>query len=214
MINQDFNEAADAYRKVRETIGALKQEHAQVCTQIEEAEAELKVLPLAPLPFEDLKEAILEYIDASGERYAERHVKPALIDLATSCAGGGYEPAVHSMGKPISFAEIDGAITGAHAGLSHVRIAHKGQSSFNDLALNYFVGQLVREGLRKLMDRMTPEDFGYGRIHPDNVGSGRRERRVSIAALTDRIAQLKERKRELAMKLAQLGTPVGMELRK
>lgn len=213
MIKQDFNEATDAYRKVRETIGALKEEHAQVSIQIEEAEAELKVLPLAPLPFEDLKEAILEYIDASGERYAERYVKPALIDLATSCAGGN-EPAVQSMGKPISFAEIDGAITGRHSSLSHVRLAHKGQSSFNDLALNYFVGQLVREGLRKLMDRMTPEDFGYDKIHPDKVGSGRRERRVSIAALTDRIAQLKAQQGELAMKLAQLGTPVALGPRK
>jgi hypothetical protein len=211
MIKQDFNEAADAYRKVRETIGALKEEHAQVSTQIEEAEAELKVLPLAPLPFEDLKEAILEYIDASGERYAERHVKPALIELATSFAGG---TPIHGIGKPISFAEIDGAITGADSYLSHVHIAHKAQSSFNDLALNYFVGQLVREGLRKLMDRMTPEDFGYDKIHPDKVGSSRRERRVSIAALADRIAQLKAHKGDLAIRLAQLGAPVGMVLRK
>lgn len=213
MIKQDFNEAADAYRKVRETVAELKQEHAQVSTQIEEAEAELKVLPLAPLPFEDLKEAILEYIDASGERYAERHVKPALIELATSCAGG-LEPAVHSMGKPISFAEIDGAIAGSNASLSHVHLAHKGQPSFNDLALNYFVGQLVREGLRKLMDRMSPEDFGYDKIHPDKVGSGRRERRVSIAALTDRIAMLKVHKGDLAIRLAQLGAPVGIVLQK
>ena len=34
------------------------------------------------------------------------------------------------------------------------------------------------------------EEFGYDRIHPDKIGSTRRERRAAIAALQERLGKL------------------------
>ena len=76
---------------------------------------------------------------------------------------------------------------------------------FNDQVLYYFFGQLVKEGLSKLMNEMPLEDFGYGAIHPDKIGTDRATRRATIDNLKQKLGELNARREELKTKLLSLG---------
>ena len=213
MGNNNFEEIAAAYAQVKQTAAILNADYEQTCCEIDAAEAELKALPLAPVPFDDMKEAILDFVDASGERYAQnaREIISSFANGKTSFDAVPFESGKlrhKDVGKPVSFEILDGAISGDELSLCQAQLLNPKASFFDDRAIYYFCGALVREGLRKIMDQMGPEDFGFGSIHPDKVGSPRRERRAAIAALRERLGELRMRKADLADKLAKLGFPV------
>ncbi len=186
----------------------MKSDYEQTCGDIDAAEAKLKALPLAPVPFDDMKEGILEFIDGSGERYAADYVRSAVASFATGQQSG--TGSTETLGHPLSFKALDGAINGGEAALGWAQLATPQKNMFNDQVLYYFCGALIREGLRKVMEQMRPEEFGYGSIHPNKIGSPRRERRAAIAALQERLGELRSRKADLAGKLAKLGFPVPL----
>lgn len=81
---------------------------------------------------------------------------------------------------------------------------------FADEVLYFLFSKLVREGLRKIMDGITPEELGYSNIHPDKIGSPRFERRRTIAELDGRLGELKVRKAEIENKLQAIGAPLAI----
>lgn len=59
-----------------------------------------------------------------------------------------------------------------------------------------------------MMDEMTPESFGYNKIHPDKIGSSRAERRIEIATLEAQLLALVQERDDLQSKLTALGYAV------
>lgn len=206
MSEQNFDQTIAAYEKVKQTAAALRAEYEEVCAGIAETEAELKVLPLAHLPLEDLKAGILEFIDASGERYAEETIRMAISRFATGGMGGISTQ--YEQGKPLRYIDLERAISAADPAYGRAQLLTPEKNQFNDQVFYFFFSKLVREGLRKVMEDMTPAEFGYDAIHRDKIGTNRFERRAAILALENRLAELRERKAELAQKLRAIGFPV------
>lgn len=217
MSKENFDQVRDAYSQVKNTISALRAEFDQTLLDIDAAEEELRVLPLAPVPLDDLKAAVLDFVDAAGERHAEKF-RGAIASFANgntafnSVPFGSGKQQLKDVGKPIGFNILEGGIMGDELSLARAQILNP-DTYFDDQVLYYFCGPLIREGLRKIMDRMGPEEFGYDKIHPNKVGSPRRERRATIAAVQDRLAGLNQRKMDLAAKLSVLGAPVTISRR-
>lgn len=206
MAKDNFTESQAAYAKVRETINALQVDYKQVCGDIAAAETELAVLPLAPVPVDDLKAGILEFIEASGRRYGDNIARGAIASFAT---GGmlGLSAEKGRYGKPLRFQDIEGAISGSNPATSWAQLLSTGMQ-YNDQLLYCFVADLVKEGLRRIMADMTPGELGYDTIHPGKIGTDRATRRAAIAALEARLAELLSRKDDLAEKLRALGASV------
>lgn len=201
--NPNFDETAAAYAQVQKAVTQLRAEYESVCAEIETTEAELKAAPLAFLPLDDLKAAILEFIDASGARYAAESVKGAISSFSThGMSGIGGDTSLH--GKPLRYCDIEQCMAGVGAG-GMAQLMTPSKHQFNDQVFYYFFGQLVKEGLTKLMDEMPPNDFGYGAIHPDKVGSDRATRRATIDGLRKKLEELSSRRDELKAKLLSLG---------
>lgn len=206
MGKQNFEEIAAAYEQIKQTGDDLTADYKQTCAEIDAAEADLNALPLAPIPFDDMKDAIIEFVGGSGERYAADYVRRAVSGFATGLqCGMGHTEAI---GKPLTFARIEGAISGADSALGWGQLLQPEKNMTNDQVLYFFCRELVCAGLRNVMEQMRPAEFGYDMIHPDKIGSPRVERRAAIAALEENLATLRSRKAELAGKLAKLGFPV------
>lgn len=198
-----FNEAADAYAKVKAAADALRADHDAVCLEIEAAQKELDALPLLTVPPEDLKAGILDFVDASGRRYGADKVRAAISAFAKGyMAGAG---GADRLGKPLRYCDIEGAIAGTSAEMGWAQILTPDKSQFNDQVIYCFFAELVREGLRRVMADMTPAELGYDAIHPDKIGTDRAARRAAIDALQARLADLHDRKADLAGKLRALG---------
>lgn len=213
MAEDQFTETQAAYAKVKETIQALRADYDSTCAEIEQTEAELEALPLAPVPLEDMKAAILQFIEASGQRYADRHVRKAISTFATGSMGGlGVDAGL--IGKPLRFLDIEAAIGNENTVSGRAQFATYALQEFDDGALYFFFGDLVREGLRRIMDEMAPQEFGYGAIHPGKVGSGLSERRSAIAATAARLEELREKRGDLAAKLLALGHHIAPTLKR
>lgn len=210
MEKENFDEVAIAYEQVKKTGDALKADYAQTCKEIDAAETELEALPLAPVPFEDMKAAILDFVDASGERHAAK-LRTFIADFANGRTGwGGGSGGVgmvdlHDIGKPLRFAILQEAILGNSSAASDARILTGGIAGLVDRAFYYFCAELIREGLQKTLDRMTPEEFGYDKVREKDIGTPRHERVAAIATLEARLVELRSRKEELAGKILTLG---------
>lgn len=210
MGQENFDEVASAYEQVKKTGDALKADYVRTCNEINAAETELEALPLAPVPFEDMKAAILDFVDASGERHAAK-LRTFIADFANGKTawgqGEGSEVSVdlRDVGKPLRFYVLQGAILGKGANAPHARILTGGIAGLVDRAFFYFCAELIREGLQKTMDRMTPEEFGYDKVREKDIGTPRHERVAAIAALEERLAELRNRKEELVGKILTLG---------
>lgn len=207
-MNTQFETTLSAFEQVKLAVSALKAEHVFVSGEISAVSAELAALPLAYLPLEELKTGILDFIDASGERYAEKNVRAAIASFATGGMRGFGDDVVQQLGKPLRYADLEKAIAGTDSSLGRAQLLTPDKSSFDDQVFYFFISKLVREGMRKLMDGMTPAEFGYSAIHPDKIGSTRFERRAAIATLESRLGELKNRKAEIEEKLMAIGSPV------
>lgn len=59
----------DAFNQVKNTVATLRAEYDSVCANIVTTEKQLAELPLLPVPLADLKAAMLDFVDASGQTY-------------------------------------------------------------------------------------------------------------------------------------------------
>lgn len=200
----DFDQTVTAYAQVRQAAEHLRTVYNAVCERIDKVTAELEVLPLAPVPFDDLKAGILEFITASGQRYAGNHVRGALRSFATNQLGG-VDNKIELMGKPLRFIDLERAISGEAPAYGWAQVCHPDKRMLNDQVFYCFFAELVKEGLARVMESMDPAEFGYDQIHPDKVGTPRAERLAALAALETELQELQERKQDLRSKLAAIG---------
>lgn len=199
-----FDDTAAAYQQVQMAVSKLKGEYSSVCAEIAEKWSDLKAAPLAYLPLADLKAGILDFVDASGARYAEDAIKGAVSAFATNFSGGsGMNTEI--LGKPMRFCDLEAVVTGRNASGGWAQLLTPQKSQFNDQVLYYFFAKLVKQGLAALMDDMPMSAFGYDGIDQDKIGSDRATRRKYIAMLTEQLKVLNDKKGELELKLATLG---------
>lgn len=198
-----FDETAAAYAQVKEAVERLRNDYDEVCAEIRITEDALKEAPLAYVPLDDLKTAILEFVDASGARYAEEHIRGAISSFATN-GMSGISGDRSAYGKPLRYSDIEQCTTGVGAS-SMAQLMTPSKHQFNDQVFYCFFAELVKERLSVLMERMTPGEFGYDAIHPDKVGSDRATRRATIEGLKQKLEGLKDRRDDLKGKLLSLG---------
>ena len=211
MIEQNtFDDAASAYEKVRATITDLKTQYMQVSGELIDTQAALDAAPLLRVPLEDLKAGVLEFVGASGERYAKDAIRAAVSNFARNNTGSSSrDPALS--GTPLRYCDLESAI--AEGGRDYsTQLATPSKNLFDDRALYFLVASSVKERLAALMEEMPLEDFGYNKIHPDKIGSNRATRRKEIEALSAKLDALKARRNDLGEKLTTLGVSL-VELR-
>lgn len=66
----------------------------------------------------------------------------------------------------------------------------------------------IKGELEKTMLGITPGDFGYDKVSPDEVGPTRAEMRRLIDEKTGQIQELKASRQNLIAQLTQLGIPI------
>ena len=198
----------DAFNQVKNTVAALQAEYEAVCANIVATEKRLVELPLLAVPVDDLKAAILDFVDARGQDYLDEYVKNSIKDFATNMmSGSGVDQKL--VGLPLRFKELESACTGNNGAISVAQlITQFGKGQFNDLALYAFFGDLVKAGLSNVMATMTDADFGYAKLTPEQIGTDRAARRLAIQTAHDQLAALRESKASLASNLRQLGITV------
>lgn len=207
-----FNEAKVAYDLVKKTADDLRSEHKDVCGEIAAIEGEIHSLPLAYMPVDDFKEGILDIIEESGARYGESHIRSALSSFATGNARG---PAMTpgDLGKPLHYQDLEKARSGEDPSLGLAPLLSTVRNRFDDRLLYYMFGQMVKDGLRRVLDRMTPAELGYNKVTAAEIGLPRAERQVAIAALQSRLTALQSRKVELEEKLIEIGSPLPLAVK-
>lgn len=197
-----------AFEKVKNTVDTMRAEYETVCQDITATQNLLNELPLLPVPVDDLKAAILDFVDARGKAYLEATVKPGITAFATHHMSGLAVPA-GKLGMPLGFYELQGAIAGQDGSISQAQfVTVSGKSQFNDFALYAFFGPLVMAGLSAVMETMTGADLGYSNLKPEQIGTDRATRRAAIQAAQDQLNALLARKADIAKNLSRLGVIV------
>ena len=209
-----FDDAAAAHAKVRAAISDLRADYDATIAEIAVVENELEALPKLALPLEDMKAAILDFVTESGKRHTQERIRGAIAKFATHYnAGFSVDPA--TMGKPLSYAELEAAISGdtSASSYTHTHLLTGGYAQAYDQSLFSVAGDLARLALATVMEGMTPTEFGYDKISPDKIGTPRAERRLRIEALRTQLAALIDKKTDLAQKLRALGFSVPLDAR-
>ncbi|MBL8478657.1 MAG: hypothetical protein JNK59_05055 [Sterolibacteriaceae bacterium] len=205
MAKKDITEAAAAYGKVQETIQALRADHAGTIEEIKVTEARLKALRLAPVPLEDLKAGILDFVEASGRRYLDGAIRRNLAQFAT----GGRVDGEGRKGRPLRYCDIEGTISGESPVLSSEQIFQERLGEFNGHVLGGLFVESAKDALRRVMTDMTPEEFGYGKIDPHEIGTDRATRRKAVQETKEKLAALGAQRDELARQLRGLGFSIN-----
>jgi len=205
----DFDAAQVAYDLVKKAAADLVAEYDQVCDDIAKVKNDLQRLPLAYLPFEDLKEGLVEIVDAIGTSYGDNQIRATVTNYAIGGArgGGGIIPGAE-LGKPLRYVDIEDVISGKNRALGLAPLLTSIRGEFDDRLMYFLVADLVKEKLRRVLDSVTPADFGYSKIRASDIGLPRAERRKAIADSESHLAALQARKAELENKLIDIGRPL------
>ena len=204
MLKDEFADAVSAFEQVKKTVAAFKAEHIKICSEIEAVETELSALPLACVPIEDMKEAVLDLLEVSSSNYAKEKIRKSIISFVTGKEFDVLTPEnIEKRGKPLSYLDIEKSMDGTDPKMSRAQLLTGGV--FDDRVLYAFFSQAIRDGLREIMEGMKPDELGYGAIHPSKIGTSRVERRQAIDDCNNRLSNLKERKSVIEMRLASIG---------
>jgi len=208
MTTSDKDKVLTAYEQVKQAVDELKTEYSQAKAAIAKIEANMAALPKMRAPFEDLKQGILELIDAAGQRYVSEDIAPALISFATGGMSGSAGRQ-EDYGKPLTLEMLEGAVDGSKAAASRAQLVQPQKHQFNDMALYAVCADSLKGVLSKVLETITPKDFGYDTIHPDKVGPTRAEMRRQLAEWESQRDKLKARQDEIRSQLGKLGVSVA-----
>lgn len=197
-----------AFETVKNAVSSIKKQYRTLRAEISELEEKQRSLPLAPVPFSDMKAAILDLIESSGNIHADEVVKGAISTFAT---GGNTTAHIENRGQPLSFKNIELATSGQNNYLSRHRFVtgELPPDAIANMAFYCFFADLIKQRLAAVMETMTEADFGYRTIHPDKVGTDRATRRAEIALVKTQLAEKYIIKKQLEDKLQQLGVSVN-----
>jgi hypothetical protein len=150
-----------------------------------------------------LKEAIIQLLNVSGQNYEMTSIRPAIRDLATNMKWGVGFP-TEEFGKPITYKNFEKAISeNILFQVSQIFTPDK-SIFFDDGAFLALLFKTIEPVIRSIMEKMTPEEFGYGRISPSEIGPGLKERREMIQSIKEKIQELEHKKGTNVQKLHAL----------
>jgi hypothetical protein len=185
--------------QVRAARDKLQEELDRTNGAIARLENENAALPETQASFEEIKQGILALVDAAGERYLQATIRPQLIAFAT---GGlhGLTPRENA-GKPLTLGELDGAVNATNWPEARAQFIVPDKSQFDDLALYAVFGDAVKAALTKAMETLTPADFGFSRVRPEEIGPTRAAMNARIAENRQEITRLEAHKASLQEEL-------------
>jgi len=202
----------NAFNQVQTAVTHLRDEYANVCSEIAAAEKLLEELPLLPVPVDDLKAAIIDMVEASGKDFRIA-IKRQLIALATNhqCGWSVGSKYFALLDKPLRFTEINAALYGgaSPAVVSYQNMLTGSNIGLVDTAIFSVAGDLVKNLLTSVMEELKAEGLGYGNLKPGQVGTNRAERRAKIQETMDILEALRVKKTVLSESLSQLGIVVS-----
>lgn len=197
------NAVANALRQVEKAHIEITGEIKQIDQAIAELENENTSLPKLFAPFDDLKQGILDLIDSAGERWRREKIRAQLISFSTGMMGGirGHN---QDYGNPLTLRDLDGAVNGVLWPEARAQfLSGGGGGNSDDLSMYAVFGDAIKATLSKVMETITPEEFGYGKITKDNIGPTRAEMHGRITANNQEIDRLKARRKVLQQELSK-----------
>lgn len=203
-MDGSYQDAVAAHESVKAAKRALKAEYEVICEEITKAQNELLWLQTSYLPFEDLKEAIIQLLCVSGQNYEMGSIRPAIRDLATNMKWGVGFP-TEEFGKPITYKNIEKGIS-ENTGLFQLSQIFTPDKSifFDDRAFLALLFKTIEPTIRSIMEKMGAEEFGYGSISEREIGPGLEERREMITDIATKLLELDEKKYSVTERLSAL----------
>lgn len=141
----------------------------------------------------------LRYVDVRGADY-ESHIKTALISLHTQ----SHTATDYVLGAPLPYNIFNHAIDENAGAASSAPLVIPRDSYYASWSMYYYFGDMVKAGLAKVLDTMTPEDFGYHKLHREKIGPDLATRKQLIEQLEARLNELRGRKATLTARLYQI----------
>lgn len=196
-----FDDAISAYENIKILKQTLKSENEAIDLEINKAKEELVWLQTAYLPLQDLKDGIIEILAVGAESYEFSSIRPGITGLATNAA---WLNRPEAYGIPLNYKTLEDALSGKLVDYSACQIFTPQKTQFDDRVLLSLLFKTIEPTLRDIMEKMTPEEFGYGLISPSEIGPGLKERRGMILLIKKNIQELELKKGANAQKLAAL----------
>lgn len=207
----ELETARAAFNQVKATVASLRNQLNGVDEEISLLQEEIETLPKKRPPFDDLKAGLLDIMKKSGERHAEKYWRSAVIKFAT---GGAYSRAVQEgeLGKPIPLGRLENALhcDDIYNGETFPRFINPNVNTAFELPLYALFFDIIKPAFESVMQDITPEELGYTKIQKSEIGPTRAEMRRLIAEKRTRIDELKEVRKTLVEKLAELGVKPDM----
>lgn len=203
MVDQ-YQDSIIALEGIKAAKQALKEEHKAICEEITKAQDELAWLQTSYLPLQDFKEGIIQFLSCSGQNYGMGSIRPTISNLATNLMWGIGFPQ-ECFGLPMKFKDLEKAIAGSLPQFPACQIFTPDKSMFfDDRAFLALLFKVIEPTIREIMERMQPEEFGYGRINQSEIGPGLEERRQMITDVAAKILDLDKKKSIVIEKLGAL----------
>lgn len=199
--NNEFQNAVSAYESVKVLKQALQSENEAIDTEIAKAKEELAWLQTSYLPLEDLKDSIIEILFLGSESYELGHIRPALAGLATNNA---WQSLSAEYGYPMKYQTVEKVLSGKLGDFPACQIFTPEKNQFDDRFFLSLLFKAIEQTLRGIMEKMTPEEFGYNLITPSEIGPGLKERREMIQVIKTKIQELELKKGANAQKMEAL----------
>lgn len=196
-----FADAVSALENIKILKQTLKSENESIELEIAKAKEELAWLQKAYLPLQDLKDGIMEILAVGAESYEMASIRTGITGLAVNAAWGSKS---EQFGNPLRYETLEDALSGKLSDYPACQIFTPQKSQFDDRVFLSLLFKTIEPALRDIMERMTPEEFGYGGISPSEIGPGLKERRGMIQLIKENIQELELKKGANAQKLAAL----------
>lgn len=197
----EFENVVSAYESVKLLKQTLKSENEAIDAEIAEAKKELDWLQTSYLPLDDLKESIIEILSRGSEDYESEAIRPGLAALATNTLWGSM---LEEFGNPLKFKTIENALAGRLGIFSACQIFTPSKSQLDDRVFLALLFKTIEPVIRSIMEKMTPEEFGYGSVRESEIGPGLKERREMIQSIKAKMQDLEHKKGANVQKLHAL----------
>ncbi len=203
--NDEFKSALSSYKNTLAIKQKLKTDIENINYQIATAKDKLEWLQNSYLPLQDFKESIIEFLSQSGQSYLGKMIRPAITELAVNRKWGlGFPP--EKFGTPMNYQIVQKAINADLPQFMACQIFTPDKSIFfDDRAFLAFLFNVIEPTLRNTLEKMSPQEFGYDRIKPDQIGPGLEERIKMIQDTEDELKALEQNKADIAEKIRALG---------
>lgn len=188
-----------ALEQIQSARNGLRNEIETIAAELARLEEENRTLPSQTASFSEVKQGILDLVEAAGARYAQTRIRQTVVDFAK----GAYRDMAEldRYGEPLTLGEIEAAINGEIFPMANTRFLSGAAGQADDLILYAVLSGGVRETLAGVLDQITPAELG---IDDSAAVMTRAEMKERMAANRAEIDRLGARKAQLESELKKL----------